>query len=133
MPHIIILDPNLPVGLLLKQALEAEGYRVSISKEIACLNNFDKADLIMISNNNERQSGWEIFHRLKHKNTSAALMVYVLNQWSLAAAKWIIEAVGEVLKSQAEARRWLTSRMPQSASAALSVWQAVFNRFQAEF
>jgi CheY-like chemotaxis protein len=124
MPHVIILDPNLSVGLLLRQALEAEGYKVSISRGINILNGFCEADLIMISNDNDRQSGWEIFHCLKQENTSAALMVYVLDQWSLAAARWVIEAVGEALKLRAKARHWI----PQGASSALSAGHAASNR-----
>lgn len=128
MPHVFLMDPNLAVGLRLKQALEAEGHRVSISQKIHPLEKLAEADLIMISNNHGRQSGWETYHLLKQENASVGLMVYVLDQWSLSAAKWVIEAVGEAMKSLARGRHCFFTGIPQSASSVLRPGQLVYSR-----
>jgi CheY-like chemotaxis protein len=128
MPHVFVMDQNLFVGLRLKQALEAEGYRVTISQRVHALVELDEADLVMISHNQEPESGWETFHLLKQENASAALMIYVLDQWSLAGARWIIEAAGEAMKSRAKDRHSFFTGIPQSAPSALRDRRVAFSR-----
>ena len=102
MPQVIILDPNLLVSRLLKQALEAEGYNVTIIHAIEWADapvRLPKADLVMISSICGQRSGWEIYRKLKEAGCKDALLVYVMDQWNLTTAKWVIEAVDEAMKS----------------------------------
>ena len=102
MSHVLIMDPNRSVCVLLKQALEAEGHRVSMTHTIQwrhAPDRFPKPDLVMINNADGDRSGWETYQRIKEQDGTAALMVYNLDQWSLSAAKWVIEAAHEALKS----------------------------------
>ncbi len=102
MPHVIIMDPKPSVGLLLKKALETEGYKVTISSALQGRDwsgRLPKADLVMINTISGQGSGWETYQRIKETDSKVALMVYAMDQWDLATAKWVIEAVDEALKS----------------------------------
>jgi DNA-binding response OmpR family regulator len=97
------MDPNRSVGDLLRQALEAEGHSVSMAHPTQSRNTperFPKADLVLINNADADRSGWDTYQRIKEQDHTTALMVYNLDQWSLSAARWIVEAADEALKSR---------------------------------
>lgn len=109
MPHVIIMDPKPSVGLLLKRALEAEGYKVTISPALQGCDwwgRIPKADLVMINTISGQGSGWETYQRVKETDGKVAVMVYVMDQWDLATAKWVIEAVDEAMKSHQFLINW---------------------------
>lgn len=111
MARILIVEDDGYHIFMIKKALAADGHEVctypsnSQAFTLTHLLAVEKMDLVLINRFLSRGNGWDIFNQLKERDHEINVMLYVLQECTLASVKWLSQSVDEALKGRQKKQR----------------------------